>query len=77
MIFRFEGMPPKFLNVLSEKIGAARKTTENGNHLLVDCANRTSLPNVEFWFGEAKVSLARDAYSWTYRVSIEFSLHFF
>lgn len=59
-------MPSKFLSVITDSIAASW----NGQHYLVDCANRTSLPNIEFYFGEAKLTMTLDDYSWTYFVSI-------
>lgn len=59
-------MPEKFANMIADNIAASW----NGHHFLVDCADRTSLPNIEFYFGEAKLIMTLDDYSWVYRVSI-------
>ena len=50
---------------IAEKLSA----TDNGQHLIVDCANRTSLPNIEFYFGDAKVTITPEDYSFDYYVS--------
>lgn len=57
--------------MVSNELGASY----NGQHNLVACANRTSLPDFEFYFGEAKVTMTYDYYSWTYFVSM--TLHVF
>lgn len=59
-------MPSQFADKIADTIAASW----NGHHFLVDCANRTSLPNLEFYFGEAKLTMTYDDYSWVYRVSI-------
>lgn len=60
------GMPTDYLNAITNKIGASW----NGHHFLVDCATRDNLPNIEFHFGETKVALTLDDYSWIYFVCI-------
>lgn len=52
------------MDMVSKQLGASY----NGQHNLVNCANRTSLPNFEFYFGEAKVTMTYEDYSWTYFV---------
>lgn len=59
-------MPTTYINAITKKIGASY----NGHHYLVDCATRKDLPNIEFHFGETKVVLTLDDYSWTYFVCI-------
>lgn len=59
-------MPTDYLNAIINEIAASW----NGNHYLVDCDTRKNLPNIELHFGEAKVVLTLDDYSWTYYVSI-------
>lgn len=59
-------MPTKYRNAIYDKIG----TTSNGQHYLVDCATRESLPNIELHFGEAVVPLTFEDYSLVYYVSI-------
>lgn len=59
-------MPTKYRNAIYDQIGAA----SNGQHYLVDCATRESLPNIELHFGEAVVPLTFEDYSLVYYVSI-------
>lgn len=67
-------MPKKYLNAIMDQIDA----TYNGQHWLVDCATRNDLPNIEFYFGEAKIVFTLEDYSWKYFVSIilQVKLHF-
>lgn len=60
------GMPTEYINAIIDKIDASY----NGHHYLVDCATRKNLPNIEYHFGDAKVVLTRDDYSWKYFVSV-------
>lgn len=60
------GMPTEYINAITKQIDASY----NGHHYLVDCATRKDLPNIEFYFGDAKVVLKRDDYSWKYFVCI-------
>lgn len=68
-IHPFKDMPTKFMDLIANQLAA----TNNGEHYLVACANRTSLPNIDFYFGEAKITTTAEDYSWTYNVSIIFS----
>lgn len=60
------------MDVIANGLGA----NYNGQHNIVDCANRTSLPNIDFYFGEAKLTMAASDYSWKYFVSIALHVTF-
>ncbi|XP_055316204.1 pepsin A-like [Sitodiplosis mosellana] len=55
-------LPERFVNPLNDKLGGSW----NGNHYIVDCDTRKSFPNMELYFGEAKITFTTDDYSWLY-----------
>lgn len=67
-LWSYLGMPTEYLNAIIDQIDASY----NGHHYLVDCETRKDLPNIEYHFGDAKVVLTRDDYSWKYFVCCVF-----
>lgn len=54
----------------ADVLAAEFVSTKYGKHFVVDCANRTKLPTIEFYWGdEAKAFVPMDTYSWNYHVS--------
>lgn len=67
------GVPTKILKKITETLGP-ESTWKGTNHNTISCDIYDKLPNLEFSFGDATVTVTPDSYAWKYFVSIDLQL---